>query len=38
MKKNNLGAFYVDANKATAAQDVMYNTMGPVVEKILATN
>ena len=38
MKKNNLGAFYVDANKAVAAQDVMYNTMGPVVEKILASN
>ena len=38
MKKNNLGAFYVDADKAVAAQDVMYNTMGPVVEKILASN
>jgi hypothetical protein len=38
MAKNNLGAFYVDANSAVAAQDVMYNTMGPVVEKILASN
>jgi len=36
MKKNNLGAFYVDAAAATKAQDTMYNTMGPVVEKILA--
>jgi hypothetical protein len=36
MKKNNLGAFYIDAAKATAAQDVMYKTMTPVMEKLIA--
>ena len=35
MKKNNLGAFYTDATAAVAAQEVMYKTMGPVVEQIL---
>jgi tripartite-type tricarboxylate transporter receptor subunit TctC len=37
MKKNNLGAFYVDADAAVKAQNVMYKTMGPVVEKILSS-
>jgi len=37
MKKNNLGAFYVDADAAVTAQNVMYKTMGPVVEKILSS-
>jgi hypothetical protein len=37
MKKNNLGAFYVDADSAVKAQNVMYKTMGPVVEKILSS-
>jgi tripartite-type tricarboxylate transporter receptor subunit TctC len=36
MGKNNLAAFYTDATAAVAAQEVMYKTMGPVVEKILA--
>ena len=36
MGKNSLAAFYTDAATATAAQDTMYKTMGPVVANILA--
>jgi tripartite-type tricarboxylate transporter receptor subunit TctC len=36
MKKNNLGAFYIDAATAVKAQNVMYETMTPVMEKLVA--
>ena len=36
MKKNDLASFYTDSATATAAQDTMFEVMGPVVEKILA--
>ena len=38
MGKNDLAAFYTNAADATAAQAAMFKTMGPVVEKILASN
>ena len=37
MGKNDLASFYTNAADATAAQGVMFDVMGPVVEKILAT-
>lgn len=37
MAKNSLATFYTDSAKAAAAQDVMYKAMGPVIEKILAS-
>ena len=37
MGKNDLASFYTDAATATAAQDTMFEVMGPVVEKILAS-
>ena len=36
MGKNDLASFYTSAEDATAAQDVMFEVMGPVVEQILA--
>jgi len=36
MKKNSLAAFYTDAATATAAQDTMFEIMGPVVAEIIA--
>jgi len=36
MGKNDLASFYTSADDATAAQDVMFDVMGPVVEQILA--
>lgn len=38
MGKNDLASFYTDGDTATKAQDTMFEVMGPVVEKILATN
>ena len=38
MGKNDLAAFYTSSADATAAQETMYGVMGPVVEKILASN
>ena len=38
MSKNALASFYTDAATATAAQDTMYEVMGPVVAKIIAAN
>ena len=37
MKKNALASFYTDAATATAAQDTMFEVMGPVVAKIIAS-
>ncbi len=37
MGKNALASFYTDSATATAAQGVMYDAMGPVIEKILAS-
>ena len=36
MGKNSLASFYTDAAKATAAQDAMFEIMGPVVAEIIA--
>ena len=36
MGKNDLASFYTNAADATAAQDVMFDVMGPVVANILA--
>ena len=36
MGKNDLAAFYTSSADATAAQDVMFDVMGPVVAEILA--
>ena len=36
MGKNDLASFYTNAADATAAQDVMFDVMGPVVAQILA--
>ena len=36
MGKNDLASFYTNAADATAAQDVMFDVMGPVVAEILA--
>ena len=36
MSGNDLAAFYTDAATATAAQDTMYEVMGPVVAEIIA--
>ncbi len=36
MNGNDLSAFYTDAATASAAQDTMYEVMGPVVKEILA--
>jgi tripartite-type tricarboxylate transporter receptor subunit TctC len=36
MKGNSLAAFYTSAADATAAQDVMFDVMGPVVAEIIA--
>ena len=36
MGKNDLASFYTDSATATAAQDTMFEIMGPVVAKILA--
>ena len=36
MGKNSMASFYTPADKATAAQDVMFDTMGPVVANIIA--
>ena len=36
MGKNDLAAFYTSAADATAAQDVMFDVMGPVVAEIIA--
>ena len=35
MKKNNLGAFYIDSATAVKAQGVMYKTMTPVMQKLV---
>ena len=37
MGKNDLASFYTSSADATAAQDVMFDVMGPVVAQILAT-
>ena len=37
MGKNDLASFYTSAADATAAQDVMFDVMGPVVAQILAS-
>ena len=37
MKKNQMASFYTDSAKATAAQDTMFEVMGPVVKKSLAS-
>ena len=37
MGKNDLASFYTNAADATAAQDVMFDVMGPVVAKIIAS-
>lgn len=37
MGKNDLAAFYTDSATATAAQSTMFEVMGPVVKKILAS-
>ena len=34
MKKNNLGAFYIDTANAEQAQEAMYKAMVPVMEKL----
>lgn len=36
MKKNNLGAFYIESAKAVVAQEAMYKAMIPVMEKLTA--
>ena len=36
MGKNDLASFYTDAASAAAAQDTMFNVMGPVVAEIIA--
>ncbi|MCY4179651.1 MAG: tripartite tricarboxylate transporter substrate binding protein [Litoreibacter sp.] len=36
MGKNSMGAFYTSGDDATAAQNVMYDVMGPVVANIIA--
>ena len=36
MGKNDLASFYTNAADATAAQDVMFEVMGPVVAEIIA--
>jgi len=36
MKGNDLASFYTDAAAATAAQDTMFEVMGPVVKEIIA--
>ena len=36
MGKNDLASFYTNSADATAAQDVMFEVMGPVVAEILA--
>lgn len=36
MDKNDLAAFYTNSADATAAQDVMFEVMGPVVAEIIA--
>ncbi len=36
MGKNDLASFYTNSGDATAAQDVPYEVMGPVVKKIIA--
>jgi len=36
MKGNDLASFYTDSAKATAAQDTMFEVMGPVVKEIIA--
>ena len=35
MGKNDLASFYTSSADATAAQDVMYGVMGPVVAEII---
>ncbi len=37
MGKNSLASFYTDSATATAAQDTMFEIMGPVVAEIIAT-
>ncbi|MEM8977928.1 MAG: tripartite tricarboxylate transporter substrate binding protein [Pseudomonadota bacterium] len=37
MGKNDLAAFYTSGSDATAAQDVMFDVMGPVVANIIAS-
>ena len=36
MGKNDLASFYTNSADATAAQDTMYEVMGPVVKQIIA--
>ncbi|OED37527.1 hypothetical protein AB833_23095 [Chromatiales bacterium (ex Bugula neritina AB1)] len=36
MSKNDLASFYTDSATATAAQDTMFEVMGPVVKEIIA--
>ena len=36
MSGNDLASFYTDAKSATAAQDTMFEVMGPVVKEIIA--
>lgn len=35
MGKNQMASFYTDSEKATSAQDTMFEVMGPVVKKII---
>ena len=35
MSKNDLASFYTDSATATAAQDTMFEVMGPVVAEII---
>jgi len=36
MKGNDLASFYTDSATATAAQDTMFEVMGPIMKEILA--